>query len=119
MNIDNFPESVELMSYSGFKLTETEAALIENSLIILQSNNKFQNVFFVGRIETSSLNRYYIAFGFKRDILKDRKLFYSLNAYEWKLMPEVKPKSLPIALQTRSLFTGDPMNIENICMVRH
>ncbi|KAG5673968.1 hypothetical protein PVAND_003964 [Polypedilum vanderplanki] len=74
--------------------------------------------YFVGVIffKSDDGSYYYIAFGYKNDILKDRKFFYSLNAYEWIMIPHVKSKLLTIALQARTLFTGDPMNIEMVCM---
>ncbi|KAG5673970.1 hypothetical protein PVAND_003966 [Polypedilum vanderplanki] len=117
MNVEYFRENLELISNCGISLTDLEAALIENSLIIVQNDNKLRDIFFIGRINTSSDGSYYyIAFGYKNDILKDRKFFYSLNAYEWIMIPHVKSKLLTIALQARTLFTGDPMNIEMVCM---
>lgn len=117
MNVDYFKEGVELMAYSGFKLTDMEAALIENSLIILQSDNKFRGIFFLGRIDTSGTERYYLAFGYSKDILKDRKFFYSLNAYEWFMMPDFKQKLLPVARRATALFRGDPSLVEEVLMV--
>jgi len=119
MNVATFRENLELMSHSGFKLKDLEADLIENSLIILQSDNKLQEIFFFGRIETTSENNsyYYIAFGYTCDIFKDQKIFYSQNGFEWVLMPELKSKLLPITLQAHTLLTGDPMNIEHVCVV--
>jgi hypothetical protein len=117
MNVKNFQENIELMSFSGFKLTDMEAALIENSLIILQSASKFRDIFFVGRIETSGEDRYYIAFGYSKDIFKDRRFFYSLNGYEWVILPDLKPNLVPIALKMTSLFSGDPAHVERVAMV--
>jgi hypothetical protein len=117
MNVESFPENVELMSHSNFKLTEMESALIENSLIILQSDNKFRDIFFVGRIETSGTERYYIAFGYRGDILKDRKFFYSLNGHEWMMLPDVKPELLPIARKVENFFRGDPAHVEEVYIV--
>lgn len=117
MNVQQFQEGVELMSHAGFKLTEMESALIEYSLIILQSEQKFRDVFFVGRIDTCGTDRYYIAFGYRKDILKGRKFFYSLNGYEWLMLPEVKPKMVPISRHARTFFKGDPAHIEFVSMV--
>lgn len=114
MNIEHFQENLELMSHSGFRLTDMEAALIENSLIILQSENKFRDIFFFGRIDTTN-SYYYIAFGYQQDILKDQKYFYSFNGYEWFMLPEIKPKLLSYIPQMTSMLTGDPMNVEEIC----
>lgn len=117
MNVANFPENLQLMQQTGFTLTDLESALIENSLTILQSDNKFNEIFFFGRIETSGPGFYYIAFGYGCDILKERKFFYSLNAYEWVLMPPFRPKLWNIARNARSFFRGDPAHVEEVCMV--
>lgn len=117
MNVQQFQEGVELMGHSCFKLTEMESSLIENSLIILQSDSKFRDIFFLGRIDTSGAERYYFAFGYCKDILKDRKFFYSLNGYEWFMMPIVKPKQLDIARQMKTCFRGDPAFLEDVSMV--
>lgn len=117
MNVANFPENLQLMSQTGFTLTDMEAALIENSLTILQSDNKFRDIFFFGRIETSGPGYYYIAFGYGCDILQDRKFFYSLNGYEWVLMPPFRAKVWSIARHSTSFFSGDPAHVEEVCMV--
>lgn len=116
MNVKQFQEGVELMGHSGFKLTELESSLIENSLTIVQSDNKFQDIFFLGRIDTAGVDRYFLAFGYAKDILKDRKHFYSLNAYEWFMMPDVKPKLFPVARKTASPLRGDPAYVEEVSM---
>lgn len=119
MNVEYFQENLELMAHSGLRLTEMEAALIENSLIILQSENKLKDIFFFGCIETLAPNiRYFISFGYRSDILRDCLFFYSLNAYEWLQMPQLKTKLIPVALEARTLLSGDPMNVETICRVR-
>lgn len=117
MNVTQFQEGLELMNCSGFKLTEMEASLIENSLTILMSDNKFQDAFFLGRIDTSGADRYYLAFGCGKDVLKDRKYFYSLNGYEWLLMPTLKSELIPIARSLRTYFHGDPAYVEVVQMV--
>lgn len=118
MNVEKFPENLQLMHQTGFTLTDLESALIENSLTILQSDNKFREIFFFGRIETTGPGYYYIAFGYGCDILQDRKFFYSLNAHEWVLMPSFRPKLWPIARNVTSHFRGDPAHVEEVCMVR-
>jgi radial spoke head protein 9 len=115
MNIENFQENRQFMSHSGFSLTELEAGLIENSLIILQSQNKFRDISFLARIDTSTTHRYYIAFGYQRSIFKDRKYFYSLNAHQWMLLPDPKPKLFQLVSQMKTPLSGDPMNVESVC----
>lgn len=117
MNVKQFQEGLELISYSGFKLTEMEAGLVENSLTILMSENKFQEVFFLGRVDTSCADRYYLAFGCGKDILKDRKYYYSLNGYEWLMMPNLKAKLMPIARVLKTHYQGDPGYVEEVEIV--
>lgn len=117
MNIQHFQEGVELMSHSGFKLTQLESSLVENSLIILQNDQKFRDVFFLGRVDTSGSDRYYLAFGYCEDIFLGRKFFYSLNGYEWLMLPETKPKRFLIARQAKSFFKSDPAHVEQVSMV--
>lgn len=120
MNINYFREICDLTAHSGFRLTQRETALIENSLIILQSCNKLNHMFFWGRIETVENDYYYyIAFGFSKDVLKDRKFFYSLNGYEWLMLPECKPELRKVALKCcKKKFQGDPANVEEVLMVK-
>ena len=117
MNVKSFNENVDLMGHSGFKLTQMESAVIENSLILLQSFNKFKDIFYFGKVETVE-NCYYIAFGYRRDILKDRKFFYSLNAYEWVMMPEVNLQLMEVARKSVNYLRGDPAYMETFYMVR-
>jgi hypothetical protein len=117
MNVGNFNEILDLMAYSGFRLTQMEAALIENSLIILQSSNKLHEIFFFGKIDTSGDQSYYIAFGYRRDVLKDRRFFYSLNGFEWVMLPEVKFELMEVARTAVNFFRGDPAHMEKVEMV--
>lgn len=119
MNVENLSEVNDLMALSGFKLTELELGLLENSLTILRSSNKFERIFFVGRIETTGMENYYyyIAFGYNKDILKNRKFFYSLNGFEWNLMPESSKTLISVALNCQKLFSGDPSHVEEVAMV--
>lgn len=119
MNINYFRELCDLTAHSGFRLTQRETALIENSLIILQSSNKLNHIFFWGRIETVGNDYYYVAFGYTKDLLKDRKFFYSLNGYEWLMLPEYKPELRKVALKcSKRKFQGDPANVEEVLMVK-
>ncbi|CRK89247.1 CLUMA_CG003006, isoform A [Clunio marinus] len=116
MNINQFRECLDLLSYSGFTLTEMESARIENSLIILQNEYKLCDIFFLARIETTGVGYYYIAFGYIKDILKDQQFFYSTNGYEWFVLPRVKPKRIEIAKKIKSYFQGDPAHVDFACL---
>ena len=116
MNIDTFQENLELMSNSGYKLTHEQAALIENSLIILQSENKFRDIFFWGRIDGVDAD-YYLAFGCTKDLIKDRRFFYSLNCVNWFLLPNCDCSLMEAVKQNNEQFQGDPSYAKQVLMV--
>lgn len=106
MNISYFKEGLEIISSSGHRLSPEQILLIENSLTILQHENKFKDVYFWGRINAIESD-YYISFGYTTDCLKDRRYFYSLNCYDWFLLPLAKSKNFEAALCSNTKFTGD------------
>lgn len=118
MNISNFKENLNYISYCGISLSLQEAALIENSLIILKSDNKFKEIYFWGRINGVK-NDYYIAFGYHKNCISGSKFFYSVNCKdgEWILLPEVVPENDRLCLLNQNLFQGDVSVIEDVVMV--
>lgn len=108
MNVEFFSEGLECLMYCGRKLSPEQRILIENSLIVLLQENRFSGMYFWGRI-TATKNDYYIAFGYNNDCLKDRKYFYSLDQYQWQLLPFVQtPKIFQATILARDPFVGDP-----------
>lgn len=107
MNISYFKEGLEIISSTGQRLSPEQILLIENSLTILQHENKFKAVFFWGRINAIESD-YYISFGYTTDCLNDRRYFYSQNCYDWFLLPLVKAKNVEAAIFSNTKFTGDP-----------
>ncbi|KAM8717759.1 hypothetical protein ACLKA7_004459 [Drosophila subpalustris] len=108
MNVEYFSEGLECLMYCGRKLSPEQRILIENSLIVLMQENRFSGMYFWGRI-TATKNDYYIAFGYTNDCLKDRKYFYSLDQYQWQLLPFVQsPKIFQATILAPEPFVGDP-----------
>lgn len=126
MNIEYFSEGLEYLLYTGHKLSHEKKFLIENSLILLQNENHFANIYFWGRINGIAKD-YYIAYGYKADCLRDRKFFYSTDCYQWQLLPFVQsPKVFQATILCREPFYGDPLststtklvsNYENVCVL--
>lgn len=112
MNISYFKEGLEIISSSGQRLSPEQVLLIENSLIILQHENKFKDVYFWGKINAIESD-YYISFGYTTDCLKDRRYFYSLNCYDWFLLPLAKSKNFEATLRSNTKFTGDSSLVIN------
>lgn len=117
MNIEFFQEGLDLLMYCGQKLTPEQKVLIENSLITLQNENRFLGIYFWGRINAIN-NDYYIAFGYTNDFVKDRKYYYSVDGYQWYLLPFVhSSKIFQATILSQEPFTGDPSNIQDVKLV--
>lgn len=86
MNVEYFSELLNMFILEmPHCFCPTKATLIQHSLIILQTENKFKNIYFWGRIDSLEYS-YYIAFGYTNDLLSDRQYFYSQNCIEWFLL---------------------------------
>lgn len=107
MNIANFKALLDILPYSGHCLSPQESLLIENSLIILQDEQKFDEIYFWGKIIGLEAD-YYIAFGYKKDCLKFRRFFYSQNGFDWMLIPNPKQEFFKACLMCDKMFQGDP-----------
>ncbi|XP_017107135.1 radial spoke head protein 9 homolog [Drosophila bipectinata] len=108
MNLEYFTDGLDSLMYCGMKFSPEQRILIENSLIALQNDNRFSGMYLWGRI-TATKGDYYIAFGYTNDCLKDRKYFYSLDQFQWQLLPFVQsPKIFQATILAREPFIGDP-----------
>ncbi|XP_037811178.1 radial spoke head protein 9 homolog [Lucilia sericata] len=114
MNIEYFQEGLDSLMYCGIKLSPEQKILIENSLIVLQNENRYAGIYFWGRINGIAKD-YYIAFGYTRDCLRDRKYFFSIDGYQWLMLPFVhNPKTFQATMVCREPFSGDPSLITTV-----
>lgn len=67
------------------RLAANRITLLKHSLIEVQRQNKFTNVYFWGRVDGLDKD-YYIAFGYADDCLGKRCYYYSQNCAEWFLL---------------------------------
>lgn len=117
MNISIIKENFSYISYCGITVSPQEATMIENSLVILKSNNKFTETYLWGRINGVK-NDYYIAFGYHKNCFSGCKYFYSINCPgEWILMPEPVPDHNRLCLLNQNLFQGDVTAVDDVVMV--
>lgn len=117
MEASNFKENLNYISYCGISLSLEEAALLEISLIVLKSDNKFKETYFWGRINGTK-NDYYIAFGYQKNCLSGSQFFYSINCTgKWILMPDVATDNDRLCLLNQNLFQGDVGVIDDVVMV--
>lgn len=114
MNSKHLRESIENISVlQGIRLTPEQLILIENSLIVLQNENKFRDIFYWGQINAIE-NDYFIVFGYEKDCLRRRKFFWSHNCCNWYLLPPEKIELNEICLIIPTKFQGDPTWIESV-----
>lgn len=117
MNIEYLHEGLDNLMYCGIKLSPEHKILIKNSLIVLQNENRFANMYFWGRINGLARD-YYIAFGFTKDCLRDRKYFFSIDGYQWLMLPFVhNPKTFQATMLCHENFSGDPSLIRTVKLV--
>lgn len=106
MDVKNFKHHLQIANYSNIWLTPEETACIESSLIVLQSQNKLERIFFWGKINGLEAD-YYVAFGFKGDCFRNQKFFFSTNALDWMLLPRPHKDLLNSHQIYSNYFTGD------------
>lgn len=116
MNIEFFRESLELLSLGGaHMLNEEQKALLENSLVMLQSENKLHKIFFWGRIAAVD-GDYYIACGYLKDSLRGRRFFFSKNCWSWYLLPPGNADHYMASLLAERPLSGDISEIHEVVM---
>ncbi|XP_055386236.1 radial spoke head protein 9 homolog [Condylostylus longicornis] len=116
MNINYLKEGMEKSAIScGIRLSPEEELIVKNSLILLQNDNKFHNIFFWGRINAIE-NDYYIAYGYTKDCLAERKFFYSVNGFRWIMLPSPVKENISASILCPDMFIGDPTAMANVVM---
>lgn len=75
MNVHQLQNCINTIGNCGLILSTEEACILESSLLILQRDNHFRNVFLWGKVLGTNKD-YYIAFGYVKDILNCNIFFY-------------------------------------------
>ncbi|XP_035215980.1 radial spoke head protein 9 homolog [Stegodyphus dumicola] len=100
LNMDNFYST-------GYFLTIEEQSILQLSLPILQQENKFTSVAFLGKI-FGIKNDYYIAQGRGNDFIRNKMSFYSLDGNSWRVLFPPSREILSKFHLVRNRFIGDP-----------
>lgn len=87
MNLNVILQSLDLTGHFGNIISTEESIILHNSLLILQNENHFKQVFFWGKIYGIEKD-YYIAYGYERDILTGKVFYYSNNCMDWGRLPK-------------------------------
>lgn len=75
MNALNLTYALDITSVAGHTLSMEEAFRVQNALLILQGENHFRNIYFMGKIFGIEKD-YYLAFGYRQDAIRGRSFFY-------------------------------------------
>ncbi|KAF5274263.1 hypothetical protein FQR65_LT04381 [Abscondita terminalis] len=113
MNLEHILNSLDTLSHSGIVITSEESMILHNSLLILQNENHFRNIFFWGRIYGTEKD-YYISFGYVKDALEGRIYYYSTNCLDWGLLPLPTENAKLLTPLCVTKFRGDPSNVDEI-----
>lgn len=68
-------DTLDLLGYGGICIGTENSQLLQNSLLILQTENHFRNCYYWGRINAVQ-NDYHIAYGYEKECLNGRVYFY-------------------------------------------
>merc|ERR1711860_25951 len=98
---------IDYVGSSGITLSVEQKASLQTSLVLLQDQNKFNKVYFWGKI-LGVKDDYFIAQGVGRDELEDRKTFYSKDCVNWGLLPQATKNMREQSKLASGRFTGDP-----------
>ncbi|XP_069118503.1 radial spoke head protein 9 homolog [Argopecten irradians] len=98
---------IDYVGSSGVILSPEQKAALQTSLVILQSQNKFNKVYLWGKI-LGVKDDYFIAQGVSRDEMIDKKTFYSKDCVNWGLLPPATKAMRDQSKLAKGRFTGDP-----------
>nr|CAH7742326.1 unnamed protein product [Callosobruchus chinensis] len=107
MNLDHILHTLDTCGHFGHIISTEESIILHNSLLILQNENHFRRVFFWGKILGCEKD-YYIAFGYRRDVLYGKVFYYSRNCVDWGLLPKPTKNGLLLTPICTTKFQGDP-----------
>ncbi|NP_001171789.1 radial spoke head 9 homolog-like [Saccoglossus kowalevskii] len=107
MDAEGFHLNISLVGNSGIVLSPERRAALETSLVILQNQQKFNRVFFWGKI-LGIKDDYFIAQGVGDDEMMDRKTLYSTDCVTWSLVPQATTAMKEQCSVVKGRFTGDP-----------
>ncbi|ESO86151.1 hypothetical protein LOTGIDRAFT_195269 [Lottia gigantea] len=99
--------NIDYVGSSGIILSPEQKAALQTSLIILQNENKFNTIYFWGKI-CGIKDDYYIAQGVGRNEFEGRKTFYSKDCIHWGLLPPATKAVRDQSRLAKGRFTGDP-----------
>lgn len=105
MNLNLLLENAGSLSYLGNIISTEECIILHNTLLILQNENHFKEIFYWGKIYGVEKD-YFIAYGYERDILTGQVFYYSSNCIDWGRLPQPSRNANTLSSLCYSTFQG-------------
>ncbi|CAG9838095.1 unnamed protein product [Diabrotica balteata] len=115
MNLNYILNTLDSSGYFGHVISTEESIVLQSSLLILQNENHFKEIYFWGKIFGAEKD-YYIAYGYQKDILHGKVFYYSRNCVDWGLLPKPTQNGLSLTPLCTTKFQGDPSMIIEIVL---
>ncbi|KAH1009437.1 hypothetical protein HUJ04_001792 [Dendroctonus ponderosae] len=113
MNANALLECLQSIGHFGHIVSTEEQIVLQNSLLVLQNENHFRNVFFWGKILGADKD-YYVAYGYVKDALHGNIFYYSNNGINWGLLPQPTKNGLLLTPLCTTSLQGDPALIIDV-----
>jgi len=107
MDSQSLRHTIEFVSGWGVILSPEQKASLQTSLPILLNRQKFTHVQFWGKI-IGIQDDYYIAQGYTRDQLSEKRTLYSKDCLHWALLNPPTEDALNKSRHVKGRFTGNP-----------
>ncbi|XP_031341846.1 radial spoke head protein 9 homolog [Photinus pyralis] len=107
MNLSSLANSLDTLGYYGQVISTEETMVLTNTLLFLQNENHFHNVFFWGRIFGAEKD-YFVAFGYVKNALEGKIYYYSTNCMDWGLLPTPTEEAISLLPLCTTRFQGNP-----------
>ncbi|XP_013422186.1 radial spoke head protein 9 homolog [Lingula anatina] len=107
MEAESLHLEVDYVGSSGTILSPEQKAALQTSLVILKNNQKFNRVYYWGKI-LGVKDDYFIAQGIGKDEMNDKTTLYSKDCVNWNLLPPATDAMKKTSRLAKGRFTGDP-----------
>ncbi|CAG9769835.1 unnamed protein product [Ceutorhynchus assimilis] len=113
MNVNYISDCLQSIGHYGKIISVEQQLILQNSLLVLQNENHFRNVYFWGQI-LGEVKDYYVAYGYVTDALYGKIYYYSNDGMNWGLLPKPTKNGLLLTPLCTTRFQGDAALIIDI-----
>ncbi|EFN81081.1 radial spoke head protein 9 homolog [Harpegnathos saltator] len=113
MNCLRLLEALDVVGCAGICISTENSQLLQNSLLILQTENHFRKCYYWGRIDGIQ-NDYHIAYGYEKDCMSGQVYYYSIDCMNWLLLPKATKCGRFLSPLAINRFEGEPSIVTNV-----